>query len=171
MISNIITGKVWKFSDNISTDLIMPGFAALSRPDLSPEEAAQYCMYSNRPDWAAMVQKGDVIIAGKNFGCGSSRPASRILKTLGIDLVVAESIARIFFRNSINLGLPVLTCLNILDAFDEGDIIEANISTGEIKNLTSGKTILGEALPEDSPPMEILRAGGIIPMLENEKCI
>ncbi len=165
MFQNVINGKVWKFDDNISTDLIMPGFAALSNPDMSPEESSKYCMYSNRPGWADQVSKGDVIVAGKNFGCGSSRPGSKVLKTLGISLVVCESMSRLFFRNSINLGLAVMTCPGIHEFFEEGDILEADLYTGIIKNLTTGKTITGDPLPGNSPPSEILQAGGIIPML------
>ncbi|MGE4485907.1 MAG: 3-isopropylmalate dehydratase [Oscillospiraceae bacterium] len=168
MYQNIIKGRVWKFGDNISTDLIMPGFAALSNPDMTPEDAAKYCMVSNRPGWASEVKKGDIIIAGRNFGCGSSRPGSKILKALGISIVVAESVSRIFFRNSINLGFAVLTCPGIFERFDEGDLIEVNMNTGVIRSLTNGETIQGEALPEGSPPEQILRAGGIVPMLEKE---
>ena len=170
MYQNIIKGRVWKFGDNISTDLIMPGFAALSNPDMTPEDAAEYCMVSNRPGWASEVKKGDIIIAGRNFGCGSSRPGSKILKALGISIVVAESVSRIFFRNSINLGFAVITCPGICGRFDEGDTIEVNMNTGVIMSLTNGKTIQGEALPEGSPPEQILRAGGIIPMLERALC-
>lgn len=165
---NIITGKIWKFDDNISTDLIMPGFGALSSPNMSAANAAKYCMYSNRPGWAEQVKPGDILIAGRNFGCGSSRPGARILKALGIQLVVAESVARIFFRNSINLGLAVLSCAGVHDAFSEGETIQVNMETGEIRGLDSGKVVQGEALPSDSPPAEILRAGGLIPLLEKQ---
>ena len=168
MVDDIIQGRVWKFGDNISTDLIMPGFAALSSPDMTPEESARYCMYSNRPGWAEQVRPGDIIIARRNFGCGSSRPGSRILKTLGISLVIAESISRIFFRNSINLGLPVMTCTGIYDAIREGDEIEVHLSSGKIISKITGQTITGEPLPEGSPPREILAAGGLIPLLEQE---
>jgi 3-isopropylmalate/(R)-2-methylmalate dehydratase small subunit len=166
MYQSVIRGKVWKFDDNISTDLMMPGFAAMSNPNMSAEEAASYCMYSNRPGWAKEVKPGDIIIAGKNYGCGSSRPAAKILKTLGISVLIAESMSRIFFRNSINVGFPALTCPGIHDAFEEGEDIEVDMNTGVIRSLTTGKTITGEAMPAGSPPDQILRAGGIIPMLE-----
>ena len=119
--SNILTGRVWKFGDNISTDLIMPSFGAMSSPNMDPHEAALFCMRANRPDWAEKVRPGDIVIAGKNFGCGSSRPAAKMLKGLGIQLVVAESVARIFFRNSINLGMAILSCPGVHDAFEEGE--------------------------------------------------
>ena len=155
--SNILTGRVWKFGDNISTDLIMPSFGAMSSPNMDPHEAALFC-----------IRPGDIVIAGKNFGCGSSRPAAKMLKGLGIQLVVAESVARIFFRNSINLGMAILSCPGVHDAFEEGETIEVNMETGEIRSLDTGRTIRGEALPSDSPPAQILRAGGLIPMLEKQ---
>ncbi len=166
--ATILTGRVWKFGDNISTDLIMPGFGAMSSPNMDPKEAAKFCMYSNRPGWAEQVQEGDFVIAGRNFGCGSSRPGAKMLKALGIQAVIAESVARIFFRNSINLGLAVLTCPGISETFDEGERIELNMDTGEIRSLDTGRTIRGEALPADSPPAQILRAGGLIPLLEKQ---
>jgi len=168
MFQSVIRGRVWKFGDNISTDLLMPGFAAMSDPNMSPEESARYCMYSNRPGWAEQVKPGDLIIAGRNFGCGSSRPGSSVLKTLGIAAVIAESASRIFFRNSINIGFPVITCPGVSGAFDEGEELEVDVASGLIRSLTAGKTLRGEALPEGSPPMEILKAGGIIPMLERQ---
>lgn len=166
--SNMITGRVWKFGDNISTDLLMPSFGSMSSPNMDPREAAKFCMYSNRPGWSEQVQPGDLIIAGRNFGCGSSRPGAKMLKALGIQLVIAESVARIFFRNSINLGMAILSCPGIHDAFEEGETIQVNIETGEIRSLDTGKVIQGEALPSDSPPAQILRAGGLIPMLEKQ---
>lgn len=166
--ANLIIGRVWKFGDNISTDLLMPSFGSMSSPNMDPREAAKFCMYSNRPGWADQVQPGDLIIAGRNFGCGSSRPGAKMLKALGIQLVIAESVARIFFRNSINLGLAVLSCPGIYDTFEEGETIQVNMETGEIRGLESGKKICGEALPSDSPPAQILRAGGLIAMLEKE---
>ena len=166
--SNIITGRIWKFGDNISTDLLMPSFGSMSSPNMDPKEAAMYCMYSNRPGWSKEVREGDIVVAGRNFGCGSSRPGAKMLKALGIQLVGAESVARIFFRNSIILGMAILTCPGIHDAFEEGETIQVNMETGEIRSLDTGKTIQGEALPFDSPPAQILREGGLIPMLEKQ---
>lgn len=159
----IFEGKVWKFGDNINTDLIMPVRAVqMYKSQNSPQEiASQFCMSTNRPGWAQQVQVGDIVIAGTNWGCGSSRPVSRMIKALGISVIVAESIARLFFRNSINIGLPALTCVGIVAAFDEGEIARVNIETGEVNNLSRGITIQGEALPADSPPMQILKAGGL----------
>jgi 3-isopropylmalate/(R)-2-methylmalate dehydratase small subunit len=114
-----------------------------------------------------MVKPGDVIVAGRNFGCGSSREqAPRALKEVGIAAVVAESFARIFFRNAISIGLPVLICEGVSKAFDEGDILEADFSTGEVKNVTKGMTLKAKPLP---PLMlEILSAGGALELLKKK---
>jgi len=165
----LFEGKVWKFGDNISTDLIMPGPQLAARPDISDEEAAGYCMNANRPNWASQVQKGDIIVAGRNWGCGSCRPAARLLQTLGISVIVADSMSRLFFRNSVNIGLPVLICSGISKAFNEGDQARVNVETGEVSNLTRGTMLQGEALPTGSPPMQILRAGGLKSFMEQEK--
>ena len=167
-MSLVVKGKVWKFGNNISTDLMMPGFAVLTRPNMKPEEMAKYVMYSNRPGWVEQVKPGDIIVGGKNFGCGSSRPAALALKVLGISCVIAESIGRIFFRNSINLGFPVMIASGITEFFGEDDLIEANFTTGEIKNITTGKTMKAKPLPKNSPPMKILEAGGINALLKKE---
>lgn len=163
----IFEGRVWKFGDRISTDLMMPGHLH-SRPDISDEEASLYCMNANRPNWAAQVRKGDIIVAGHNWGCGSSRPAARLLKVLGISVIVADSMSRLFFRNAVNIGLPVLMCKGVSDAFTEGDSARVNIETGEVTNLTKGLVLQGEALPADSPPMQILNAGGLDSFMRSE---
>lgn len=157
----ILEGKVWKFGDSISTDLMMPGSNVLAKPGVSNKEAARYCMHANRPDWAAQVQPGDIIIGGRNWGCGSSRSAARLFRTLGISVIVTDSMSRLFFRNAVNIGLPVLICSGVSQAFEEGDHAQVNIETGEIINLSRGIKIQGEALPADSPPMQILKAGGL----------
>ena len=163
----IFEGKVWKFGDSISTDLMMPGHLH-SKPDISDEEAALYCMNANRPNWAAQVRKGDIIMAGSNWGCGSSRPAARLLKALGISVIVADSVSRLFFRNAVNIGLPVLICEGVSDAFTEGNSAQVNLETGEVTNVTEGQVLQGEALPADSPPMQIIRAGGLDSFMTHE---
>ncbi|MCS7207593.1 MAG: 3-isopropylmalate dehydratase small subunit [Dehalococcoidia bacterium] len=155
------TGKVWKSGDHISTDLMMPGTRMLARPGISDKEAAQFCMEANRPGWAQQVTPGDIIIAGRNFGCGSSRPAARMLKALGISCVTAGSVSRLFFRNSTHIAFPVLICPGGSKAFDEGDMAEVDVETGHVCNLTKGLTLQAEALPKDSPPYQILMAGGL----------
>ncbi len=164
----VFEGRVWKFGDSINTDLMMPGAEVLSKPGLSDKEAAQYCMATNRPGWATQVREGDIIIAGRNWGCGSSRPAARLFKALGISVIVAESMSRLFFRNAINIGLPVLICPGCSAAFAEGDQARININNGEVKNLNSGQVLQAEAMPWDSPPAQILRAGGLKKFMQKE---
>ena len=164
----IIKGKVWKFGNNISTDLMMPSFAVKQNPNITPLEASKYVMYSNRPGWVRLVNDGDLIVGGKNFGCGSSRVASEPLKALGIKGIIAESFARIFFRNSISTGLPVMNAEGTSEFCEEGDILQINFLTGEIVNEESKQTMKGDPLPKHSPPMEILNAGGIIEFLKKE---
>jgi 3-isopropylmalate/(R)-2-methylmalate dehydratase small subunit len=159
---HVISGRVWKFGDNVSTDYMMPSFAHSG----TPAEMAQYCMYSIRPEFAASVQPGDIIVGGRNFGCGSSRPASNNLATLGIACVVAESLARIFFRNSINLGFPVLPCPGVYDAFEEGDMMQVDFDAGEVKNLTTGIVLHTDTLPDTAA--RILEAGGVVELLRRE---
>jgi len=164
MSVSVIRGKVWKFGDNISTDLMQPGFTQ----GQTLEERAMFCMRANRPEFAGEVRPGDVIVAGRNFGCGSARPAARNLKTLGIGCVIAESVARIFFRGSINEGFPILYCKGVTAIFKEGDTLEVNLLTGEVKNLTTGKAIKMEPLPEIA--INILNAGGVLELLRQEFC-
>lgn len=162
----IFEGRVWKFGDNIDTDLMMPGQESLARPGTSNEEIARFCMSAIRPDWASQVEKGDIIIAGRNWGCGSSRPAARLFKALGIAFIAADSMARIFFRNAINVGLPVMICGGVSALFEEGEVARIHMEKGEVINLTRGTTVCGEALPPDSPPFQILNAGGLIAFME-----
>ena len=158
----VFEGKIWKFGDNISTDLIMPGTEVLANPDLTDEEAARnYCMRANRPGWNTRVQNGDIIVAGENFGCGSSRPAARLLKALGISIILADSMSRLFFRNAVNIGLPVLICDGVSKCYEEGENARIDLESGKIRNLTKGTVLQGEALPAGSPPAEILKAGGL----------
>jgi len=159
-METVYTGRVWKFGDKISTDLMVPGSKVLAKPGITQEEAASYCMSANRPDWSAEVRPGDIMVAGVNFGCGSSRNGSQPLKVLGISCVLAESISRIHLRNAINTGLPTLVCPGIMAFVDEGDELRVDIVSGDVENLTRGGHIQAEAWPKDSPPFEILMAGG-----------
>jgi len=162
-----IRGRAWKFGDNISTDLIMPSFAYM-KVGHNYKKLAKYVMYTNRPNWTEKVERGDIIIGGKNFGCGSSRPAAGPLKALGISCIIAESISRIFFRNSISLGLPVLEAPNIQRFCVENDILEVTLVKGTIKNLSTGKKMKIKPIPKNSPPMQILEAGGLSAFLKEE---
>jgi 3-isopropylmalate/(R)-2-methylmalate dehydratase small subunit len=165
-MSFIFEGKVWKFGDNISTDLLKPQITRVK--NMSNAEAAKYVMAANRPGWVDQVEAGDIIVGGTNFGCGSSRLAIGPIKELNISCIVAESIARIFFRNAINYGFPVLIAPGITNFCKEGHTLIVNIITGEIQNLTTKKIMWGESLPEESPPIQILKDGGILEKLKKE---
>jgi 3-isopropylmalate/(R)-2-methylmalate dehydratase small subunit len=161
-METVKTGRVWKFGDHISTDFMMPGHRVLANPGISPEEAAKFCMEANRPGWAVSeVQPGDILVAGVNFGCGSSRNGSQSLKALGLAVVLAESVSRIHLRNAVNTGLPTLVAPGITAFVEEGQRIEVNIVTGEVKNLDTGEMLQAEAWEEGTPPFEILMAGGL----------
>ncbi len=163
-MEKIIRGRVWKFGDNIDTDFIFPGqFMHIT----DPEETKYYCFKTTYPEFLEEAKPGDIIVAGKNWGCGSSREqAAACLKYFGIGAIVAESVARIYFRNAINLGLPILIAPGITEIVEQGDELEINLETGEIKNLRTGQTIKAQPLPPFM--MEILKAGGLIPYLKKK---
>jgi len=162
VFQGVLSGRVWKFGDNTTTDYIMPGFAHSG----TAAEMAKFCMYANRPGFAAEARPGDIIIGGRNFGCGSSRPASRNLQTLGITCVIAESLSRLFFRSAINLGFPVLPCPGVYEIFEEGDTAQVDFRTGEVRNLDSGAAVQTHTLPEIAA--RILEAGGVVELLRRE---
>ncbi len=139
-------GKVWKFGDNVNTDEIIPA-RYLNTSD--PEELAAHVMEDADPDFPAKVARGDIIVAGENFGCGSSREhAPLALKTAGIACVVAKSFARIFFRNSINIGLPIITAPDAAEETAEGQTLEVDLAAGTISNADTGKDYTFPAFPE-----------------------
>lgn len=152
-----LTGRVFKFGDNISTDLIAPGRYFHLRSDLN--ELAKHVLEDADPGFAKKVSKGDIVVGGKNFGLGSSREhAPTIMKIAGVGAVLAKSFARIFYRNSINIGLPALICDT--DKIDDGDIIEINFEKGVIKNTQKGTKINFNPLPEVM--LKILSDGSLI---------
>ena len=154
----IIRGKVWKFGDDINTDLIIAGKYKLSITDM--DELSKHAMEALIPGFAEKVNKGDIIAAGKNFGCGSSREqAPLVLKHIGIGAVVAKSFARIFYRNAINIGLPAIECKDV-DKIMNGDMLEVNLLEGNIKNLTRNE--MYEIRPIPSALLEILVSGGLV---------
>jgi 3-isopropylmalate/(R)-2-methylmalate dehydratase small subunit len=159
---DILKGRVWKFGNDINTDLMLPAIAE-KQPE---EDQPKYCFSANRPGWVELVEKGDMIVGGRNFGTGSSRPAARVLKALGITCLVAESINGLFLRNCVNFSLPALPCPGVFEAFEEGDVAEVDLRQGKITNLTSGAVIRTSPLPETL--LKIISAGGIISMLEAE---
>lgn len=155
------TGKVWKFGENVNTDVMAPG----GLPPMPPEEYKKFCMRAIRPEFSKEVSKGDVIIAGSNFGCGSSREtAPRNLKALGISAVVAESFGRIFFRNCLAIGLPAVICEGVREAFRDGDMAHIDLERGHVKNLSTGVSLYTKPIPDSM--MKILRAGGILEYLK-----
>jgi 3-isopropylmalate/(R)-2-methylmalate dehydratase small subunit len=164
--SLVRTGRCWNFGDDISTDLIMPATVLWGHVTTPAERKA--AIMPNRPGWAAAeVQPGDLILAGRNFGCGSSRAAPRVLaRELGLSCVVAESFSRLFQRNAVNIGFPVLICPGISSFAEEGDTVEVHFDDGRVRNLTSGAELVGEPYPPDSPPGQLLRLGGLRPFLE-----
>jgi 3-isopropylmalate/(R)-2-methylmalate dehydratase small subunit len=158
MVNVILRGKSWKYGDNIDTDAIIPArYLASSDPDF----LAQHCMEDADAEFVTKAQEGDFIVAGKNFGCGSSREHAPIaIKAAGISCVIAKGFARIFYRNAFNMGLPILDCPEAVDGIDDGDEIEINLSKGIIKNLATGEEFRAEPVP---PFMQkLIDAGGLI---------
>jgi 3-isopropylmalate/(R)-2-methylmalate dehydratase small subunit len=150
-------GNVWKFGNDIDTDAIIPGRYLILN---TPEELAQHAFEGVRPDFAGKVKPGDIIIAGTNFGCGSSREhAPLALKGTYLKCVIAKSFARIFFRNCINIGLPLLECPET-DSIEEGNELEVNFESGIITNTTKGETYKATPLPDFV--RGIVDAGGLI---------
>jgi 3-isopropylmalate/(R)-2-methylmalate dehydratase small subunit len=161
-MQNLIKGKVWKFGDDINTDLVIPNFAIM----LPREEQPQHCFNANRPGWVKEVKKGDILIAGRNFGVGSARPIGDVFVQLGISLVIAESFNGLGLRNCINVGLPSLPCKGIGDIFEEGQEVEADWTIGAVRNVTTGATIQGQPVPK--PLQDIVQAGGVEVVLRRE---
>lgn len=153
-----VEGRAWVFGNDVNTDVIMPGPEVLVG---RAGEAARWCLHAVRPGWAGLVCPGDILIAGRNFGCGSGRLAPRVLREVGIGAVVAESVARTFFRNAVSLGLPVLSCPTVVDMVSDNDMCAVDVAGGWVRNLTRGTAVRGRPLPVDSPPWQILNAGGI----------
>ena len=151
-------GRVWKYGANVDTDVIIPA-RYLNMSDA--KELAKHCMEDIDPTFVRGVQEGDIIVAGANFGCGSSREhAPLAIKTSGVSCVVAKSFARIFYRNAINIGLPILECDAAVDAADAGDVLEVNLATGKIANLTKDQTYYAKPYPEFM--MKVMAAGGLV---------
>ena len=155
-----IEGKVWLFGDNISTDLLYPQ-VAFGQPIA---EAAKLVFRANRPGWVDLVEPGDVIVAGMNFGMGSARPAAPLLKHLGISAVVGETLANLFFRNCINFALPAMSCPRIATIVTEGDTLRINFANGLVTNTSRGTTLHGQQLPSEL--LDVIADGGLIASLE-----
>ena len=155
----ILTGKVWKYGDNVDTDVIIP---ARYLSTSVPEELAPHCMEDIDETFAKDVRKGDIIVAGNNFGCWSSRePAPAAIAGAGVSCVIAGSYARIFFRNAINIGLPILECPEAVNGIEKGDIVEVDLEKGAVANKTRNK--VWTANPYQEFLRELIGAGGLVP--------
>ncbi|MCI1306143.1 MAG: 3-isopropylmalate dehydratase small subunit [Lachnospiraceae bacterium] len=151
-------GTVFKYGDNVDTDVIIPA-RYLNSSD--PAELATHCMEDIDRDFVKKVQPGDIIVANKNFGCGSSREHAPIaIKASGVSCVIAETFARIFYRNSINIGLPIIECPEAAREIESGDEVTVDFDSGRICDLTTGKEYQGQAFPEFM--QKIISAGGLV---------
>ncbi|MBQ2930171.1 MAG: 3-isopropylmalate dehydratase small subunit [Clostridia bacterium] len=158
----MVTGKVFKYGDNVDTDVIIPA-RYLNAP--SPEELAKHCMEDIDASFATTVKPGDIMVGGANFGCGSSREHAPIsIRACGVRCVIAASFARIFYRNSINIGFPILECPEAAAAIQNGDTVSVDFATGKIVDETTGETFQAVALP---PFIEkIVEHNGLLPYLK-----
>lgn len=161
----MISGRVWKFGDNINTDLILPGHVMF----LPDEERQRYLFQANRPQWVQQVRAGDIIVAGKSFGMGSSRPAALALRNVGVACVVAESLGRLFFRNAVNFGLLALECPGIDAAFEEGQNATISVDDFSVRNQTTAATLQAKPVPQSL--LKLMLGGGIFPVLERDGLI
>jgi 3-isopropylmalate/(R)-2-methylmalate dehydratase small subunit len=159
------TGRVWKFGDDINTDLMLPGSVLYS----SPEQQARAVFMNNRPGWVDQVRPGDAIIGGFNYGMGSSRPAARSLRNCGVGFLLAETINGLFFRNAVNYGLLACECTGVSQAFEEGDTAEFDVDTWSVRRLRTGQTLKVSPVPEQL--LAMMLGGGIYPVLEREGLI
>ncbi len=154
-----LRGQVWKYGDNVDTDVIIPArYLNMS----TAAELARHCMEDIDANFAGSVQPGDIIVAGANFGCGSSREhAPLALKGAGVSCVIARSFARIFYRNAINIGLPILECAEAVDDVEKGDTLSVDLTAGAITNTRTGRTYRTAPFPPFI--MGIIAAGGLVP--------
>lgn len=157
----LLKGNVWKYGDDVNTDYIIPGrYMELT----DPEEMAEKVFEEHDPSFRKGVKQGDIVVGRTNFGCGSSREHAPIaLKGNGVSIVLAESFARIFYRNAINIGLPALECPGIHDAVEKGDVLEVDVTGGVVRNLSKGMELEFKPLPPFM--VEVLNAGGLAPYL------
>jgi 3-isopropylmalate/(R)-2-methylmalate dehydratase small subunit len=157
-----VTGRVWVFGDSINTDAMYPPDAM----KLDLPEAAKMVFYQVRPGWAAQVSHGDIVVAGRNFGLGSSRPAAALFSQLGVAALVAEEFNSLFFRNAVNAGLPAMTIPSVTSVFSDGDTGTFDLPTGRWRNETTGADGSVPVLP--ALVLEILASGGILPRLAEQ---
>ena len=159
-----VEGNVIKYGDNVDTDVIIPA-RHLNTSD--PKELAMHCMEDLDPGFAGRVKAGDIIVAGANFGCGSSREHAPIaIKASGISCVIAKTFARIFYRNAINIGLPIVECPEAAEDIRDGDVVEVDFDTGTITNMTRNRSY--RAVPFPGFMQEIIRAEGLVGYIRNQ---
>lgn len=155
-------GRVWVFGDSITTDAMYPAFAV----KMPVAEGVKHVFYELRPGWTDQVRPGDIVVAGHNFGLGSSRPVAPLFRMLGVAALVAEEFNSLFLRNAINYGLPALTMPGITAACTEGDTVRVDLAEGWCENLSTGHRLTGQPLPEFV--RDILAEGGVLPRLVNQ---
>ena len=161
----MIAGRVWKFGDDINTDLMLPGPLLIA----SAAEQARAVFSANRPGWVDRVLSGDIIVGGRNFGTGSSRPAARSLRNLGLGCLVAESINGLFFRNAVSFGFLALECPGVHAAFEEGQTAEISLDDWTLRNRDSGAVLPVAPVPDRL--LALMTGGGIYPLLEAQGLI
>ena len=158
-----LKGKVHKFGNNVNTDEVIP---AVFLNITDPKEFGRHCMEGIEPGFAKRVKKGDIIVAGKNFGCGSSREHAPVsIKACGISCVIAESFARIFYRNAINIGLPILECKQA-KKIAKNNLLEIDLTQGIIKNLTQNRTVMAQGFPKFM--QNLIKAGGLMQWVKKQ---
>jgi 3-isopropylmalate/(R)-2-methylmalate dehydratase small subunit len=163
-MKTILTGKVWKYGDNVDTDVIIP---ARYLSTSVPEELAPHCMEDIDETFVKNVQKGDIIVAGGNFGCGSSREHAPIaIAGAGVSCIIAVSYARIFFRNAINIGLPILECPEAVKEIEKGHTVEVDLEKGTISDKSNGKTWTARPFPEFL--RDLIASGGLGPWVRGQ---
>ena len=157
--------KIYKYGDNVDTDVLIP---ARYLNSFDAKELASHAMVDIDPDFAGTVEDGDIIVGGANFGCGSSREhAPLCLKTAGVKCVIAKSFARIFYRNSINIGFPIMECAAAVDGIEKGDEVTVDFTTGEIKNITKGETY--QSLPFPEFLQKMIEVEGLVNYVNSKK--
>lgn len=161
----MIEGRAWTFGDDINTDVMIPDDVLYG----SEQSQTKALFRDFRPGWVDQVEIGDIVVAGRDFGLGSSRPAARSLVNVGISLLIAESISPLFFRGCVSYGLVAFSCPGILAVVGEGNVLHADARTGEMMNLTTGARLSGQMVPADL--LATMQASGTLPMLEAQGLI
>jgi 3-isopropylmalate/(R)-2-methylmalate dehydratase small subunit len=166
-MSGIISGRIWKFGDNINTDLMLPN--SVNGGAATLDEQGRAVFSANRPGWVDEMRPGDFIVGGRAYGIGSNRPAARSLRHLGIACLLAETINGLFFRNCVNFGLLALECPGVAEVFEEMHTAEVSLTDFTVRNRETGAMLQAKAVPENL--LSLMQNGGIFPMLEKQGLI